>query len=170
MSIEESFKGMTSALDVDYVHDEVESEKLFNTMETKKNEIVQKVQTSTAITLEDQEYMQFELKSLIQGGMTILEVLSQDIKIGTKPSTHEAYFNGLDKVGKLVRELRDLNLSVKKLEIDEIKAGNTKSADVSVTHKLDGRAILKMLKKVKEESVLNTIDADFKVDDKEWDF
>lgn len=165
--IEKSFKGMTSALDVDYVHDEDENEKMFNQIETKKNEIAKKISSTTVVTIEDKDYMQFELKSLIQGGMTILEVLAQDIKIGTKPSTHEAYFNGLDKVGKLVKELRDLNLSVKRLEIEEIKAGNTQTNNVSVTHKLDGRSILKLLNDAQANSSMNSIVADFEVDDKE---
>lgn len=166
MSIEESFKGMTSAFNTDYVHDEEVNEKMINEIEVRKNEIVNKIEKLPSVTLEDKDYMQLELKHLISGGFRILELLEQDIRVGTKPRTHEIYFTGLDKVGNLLKELRELNKTVKQLEIDEIKAGNTHTADLTVTHKLDGRSILKMLKNAQTNNSLNEISADFKVDDK----
>ena len=166
MSIEESFKGMTSAFNTDYVHDEEVSEKMITDIEVRKNEIANRIEKLPSVSLEDKDYMQIELKQLISGGFRILEVLEQDIKIGTKPRTHEIYSNGLDKIGNLLKELRELNKTVKQIEIDGIKAGNTHTADLTVTHKLDGRSILKMLKDAQTNNSLNEISADFEVDDK----
>ena len=56
MSIEESFKGMTSAFNTDYVHDEEVSEKMITDIEVRKNEIANRIEKLPSVSLEDKDY------------------------------------------------------------------------------------------------------------------
>lgn len=117
-------------------------------------------------SIEDKEYLQFELKNLIQNGVNTLEKLSEDIKIGSSPRTHEVYFNGLGAVRELLKELKELNLddlNVSKESPKESVVNNTQ-----INFNLTSSNILDMIKKAKETSEMNKIEAKFDIDSSEF--
>lgn len=109
--------------------------------------------------IEDTDYIKFELKSLIENGVNMLEKLSEDIKIGTSVRSHEVYFKGLESVKSLVKELKELNLDNKKLAKEDAKVvSNGASNQTQINNFFTSKDLLKMINKADKESTMKDID------------
>lgn len=168
---ETGFEGIDNVLNTDYNVDK-ELEKL----ETQSKKLVERKSQSKEnkdleATIEDKEYLEFELKLLIQNTNRIMEVLEQDIKIGTKPRYHEVYATLVKTVLDGLKELRELNVSIEQLKLQREKLevrkkeGGTSSNYQQVNFHLSGSDLYNMFEKAKAESELNKIEADFKITD-----
>ena len=162
---DKSFDNLSDALNCDFIKDENLStedkiEKFSEVKETAKEMV-----TSTEHSLEDKEYIQFELKSLIQGGLNILDKLEQDISVGTKVRSHEVYFTGMNSIMNALKELRELN----KVEIDismaKDKSEGEKVGGVTVNQFYDSSSLLNMLKDAQQSNSLNEVTAEFQIED-----
>ena len=164
---DKSFDNLSDALNVDFVKDEnVETEDKIKKFEEVKDQ-AKDVLASTDYSLEDKEYIQMELKMLIQGGLTILDRLEQDISVGTKVRAHEVYFTGMNSIMGALKELRELN----KTEIDIELAKQKQSRQgglvggMAVNQEYDSSSLLIMLKDAQENNSLNNVKAEFRIED-----
>ena len=138
--------------------------------EESKNELVKKVSSNekSDFSLEDKEYISFELKCLISGGVKILETLTDDIKVGVKPSYYDAYFNGVNSLREIMKELRELNKAVVDAKSIEYKMDGRAEGKGNLTvnnFNLTGKELLMKLSDAQKGSSLNEIKAEFKIDD-----
>jgi hypothetical protein len=167
------FEGLDDALDIDYDVDKEIDEVATRTekLEKSKYEIAKKPRDE--INISDQEYLVMELKMIIANSRNILEVLEQDIKIGTQPRYHEVYATLTKSVIDGLKELRELNQSVanleiqkEKLELKKVNPNGSMQIGTQVNMNLTGKDLFKMIKQAKSESELNVIEADFEIDGK----
>lgn len=159
----EAFGNLSNAFETDY--EEVDKlDETLKTFEAKKNKLVEKL--STPSDLEDLEYMRFELKSLVEGGLNILQKLDEDIKIGSKVRSHEVYFSGVNSIRDTLKELRELNRTVVEIKLEEKRiAKGATPTNLQINNFLDSRQLLEMVNDAKKNSSLNEIKAEFIVTD-----
>jgi hypothetical protein len=136
--------------------------------EEAKNDLVKKTQNKMVddFTMEDKEYISFELKSLISNGIYVLEKLNEEIKTGVKPSYYDAYFNGVNSLREIMKELRELNKAVVdatatkyKMEGKSKEAGNLTVNNFNLT----GKQLLMKLNDAQKQSSLKEIKAEFQI-------
>lgn len=184
----DEFNKINDSLNTDF--DEITS-KAINKVEeikTKKNELVEKVQTMVTAkdqkyTLEDKEYIKFELQSLIENNKQVMMNLQNELKIGAPPRIYETYAILSNSTANVIKELLALNrqitnyqvieqdqntkkeLTLKAIEVKS-KNNNIQQAD-SITNvsnnvlMLDYTQMSKILEEAKNKSSLNSIDATF---------
>jgi uncharacterized UBP type Zn finger protein len=130
-------------------------------IDEKKNIIANK--DIKSITLEDQQFLQDELKTLIMVSRTVLGRLEADIKIGTAARVYEVYARLLDAVTNQYRELRELNKTIVDIQIDQGKLNNSNNIGNKIS--LTADQLLNMVDKARARSDINKIDAVFKVEE-----
>jgi hypothetical protein len=157
-------------------------------IKTKKDELVEKVQTMVTskeqkYTLEDKEYIKFELQSLIENNKQVMMNLQNELKIGAPPRIYETFAILSNSTAGIIKELLALNRQItnyqvieseqkdkKELTLKEIEVkaltGNSQQAN-SITNvsnnvlMLDYNQMSKILQEAKSKSALNKIDAKF---------
>ena len=122
--------------------------------------MIQSANTNKELTFEDKEYLQKEIKGLIKGGKTVLEILEKDLKIGTKSGMFEAYAKLLDSVTTSLKELRILNKMI--LDVEFLTNADTDSkGSTTLQIQMTGRELIDMINSAKENSQINALSADF---------
>jgi hypothetical protein len=165
------FENLDGALDTDYSADETvkEAESLITKIEDNKKA----VEASTdETTIDDKEYLEFELKTLIQSTRRVLDVLEQDVKIGSQPRVFEVFGTLTKTVIDGIKELREMNLSIaqlklqkEKLDVRKAESKNIPQLPNQVNISLSGRELFNMVSNATKNSQLNEIDAEFEVVD-----
>jgi hypothetical protein len=167
--MENGFEGLNKKLNADFDGTLDDVENALDSFNNKKTVMVEKSRNGT-YTLEDEEYLRFELKTLIQGSRMIMDKLEKDIKIGSQPRVYEVYSALLKTTIDGLKELRELNKTVTDLEIesDKPKASSDGKTINNTTNNviLTGKDLLTMIRSAKEENQLNTIEATFEFGDK----
>lgn len=160
------FEGIDDALNIEYEEDE--TLKSATEINTKLTNLITKSDSSDD-EIDDKEYLELELKMLIQSTRNIMTVLEQDIKVGSKPRYHEVYATLTKTLIDGIKELRELNQSKinnkinrKKLEIKE-KSIKNNLPQQTLNLQLSGSDLFKMLETAKSASTLNTVNADFEI-------
>lgn len=171
--MESGFEGLDDALNIDYEAVDKELTEIndrSNQLEESKKEIAKHKQDDLDATIEDKEYLAMELKMIIQNSRNILEVLEQDIKIGTKPRYHEVYATLTKSVLDGLKELRELNNNVAQLKLQKEKlnikraSANDKTSmqiGTQVNMQMTGGDFFKMVEDAKKQSSLNNIEPTF---------
>jgi len=157
--MENGFEGLSSAFNVENELDDIQKE--IATIDLKKNALVNKA-TDTQIMLQDQSFLQDELKSLITCARTVMVKLEKDIKVGSAARLYEVYAKLLDSIGNQYRVLLDLDKSIfeamrqtNKLDINDI--GNR-------TINLTANQLADMMEAAGKRSQINAIEADFQIE------
>jgi len=164
----ESFQKMDEAFGTEF--DGAEFDNQLKTLEEEKSKAITKVNDGIE-TLEDKAYLQEELKILISSAMEVLNICKENIKIGSNARDKEVYFGGVSKVVEAIKELRELNKTVREIQIDVATPKTTNNLTVNM--KMDSRSMLKYLNKLEtaqKENSLNAIDAEFNINADENNF
>lgn len=162
------FEGLDDALGTEYQNSNA-TDKAAQT--AKKLDALSKKKNSD-ITLEDKEYMAFEIKTMIEDSRRVLDILEQDLKIGAQPRSFEVYATLTKAVLDGVKELRELHNNIEQLKLSkeklELKRTSTEmiAGQPNVSIKLTGPELFKMINDAKSNSELNRIDAEFEIVDK----
>jgi hypothetical protein len=168
--MQSGFENLNDALDANY---DVDDELKEINEKTKRFDLIRKeiAQKEKQNELEDKEYLEFELKTLISNNRRVLDILEQDIKIGTKPRYHEVYATLTKSVLDGIKELRELNKTIadlkfqkEKLEVRKMQNSLTGSQQTQVNFRLTGKDLFDMIEAAKSSSQLNVVDAEFEVD------
>lgn len=168
--MQSGFEGLDKSLNTNFESALDDVEKSLDTFNSKKELMVEKSKSGT-YTLEDEEYLRFELKTLIQGSRIIMDKLERDIKIGSQPRVYEVYSALLKTTIDGLKELRELNKTVTDLEIESDKPKITKDGAQTINNTtnnviLTGKDLLSMIKSAQQVNQLNAIEATFDFGDK----
>jgi len=138
----------------------------------------EKVRTK-AYRMEDKEYIEFELKSLIASNQNIKARLEDELmKQGTKASMFEVYTLICNAIHNALRELRQLNRDVvdvaiaeRRMVVRETETGVNKNSfngpvTVNNSYVLNSNDLEKMISDARQNSQLNEIEVDFESDRK----
>jgi len=158
----EGFEGLTSGFDVDEFDQKIEEvEQDMSLIETKKNELVAKAQTTAVF--QDQEFIQTELRTLIMSARTVFHKVEQDIKIGADNRKIEVYAKLLESIGKQYTSLIELNKSIfdAQVQMGQVDIENIGNNKISLT----SLQLLDMINTAKDESQMNKIEAKFEIED-----
>lgn len=167
--MESGFEGLNKKLNADFDETLDDVETALDSFNDKKTVMVEKSKNGT-YTLEDEEYLRFELKTLIQGSRFIMDKLEKDIKIGSQPRVYEVYSALLKTTIEGLKELRELNKTVTDLEIESDKPRGAASDGKTINNTtnnviLTGKDLLSMIRVASQENQLNTIEAKFELGD-----
>ena len=138
-------------------------EKQIEVFEEQKNKLIAKKDNELA-TIEDKEYIQKEIKIIVENGKLVLEKVAKDIKIGANPRQIEVYAKLMDSVINGLSQLRELNRIVSDKEF-MMGNFNNNEEKVNVNIKMSGKDLLNMINDAKENSQLNAIDTDFEIEE-----
>jgi hypothetical protein len=149
---ETPYDPLNDALDIDYDPNKI--------VEKAEKDIVSLAKSSSKIgdatTLEDKEYMELEIKTLISSAKFVMDKLEEDVKIGAKPRVYEVYATLTKAVLDSIKELRELNLSIENLKLSKEKLklkkeiGNAAPSNVNL--QLSGKDMFKMLAAAQEQA------------------
>jgi hypothetical protein len=125
--------------------------------------------------IEDKEYLEYELKTLISDSRRVMYILEQDIKIGTKPRYHEVYATLTKSVLDGIKELRELNQTIANLKFQKEKlavrkeqyslsGGNGNNSGAKLNVRLSGKDLFDMMEAARKSSGLNAVKAEFEVE------
>lgn len=146
----------------------------------KINSVIDTIQKSklktNSLSLEDKDYLEFELKSLIASNQNIKARLEDELmKQGTKASMFEVYTLVCSTIQNALRELRQLNrdqidvvIAERRMAVREKEVGvkNSINGPVTVNNSfiMNSNDIDNMIRDAKLNSQLNDITIDFAKD------
>lgn len=146
----------------------------------KINSVIDTIQKSklktNSLSLEDKDYLEFELKSLIASNQNIKARLEDELmKQGTKASMFEVYTLVCSTIQNALRELRQLNrdqidvvIAERRMTVREKEVGvkNSINGPVTVNNSfiMNSNDIDNMIRDAKLNSQLNDITIDFAKD------
>lgn len=162
------FEKLSKVFETKFESSEVTKE--VKALEKSKNNIA-KILDKDEWTLEDKEYMQEEIKTTIDGLDTVMVLLKNDIRIGSMPRSHEVYATLAKVKMEAIKELRELNQALVKVNIAKSKIdGNTGGNRLQVNnYNLNSADMLKMAKDAMKKSQMHNIKAEFIFDETEHD-
>lgn len=137
----------------------IEPVKEIQSFQQQKNELIEK--TTQIKTLEDKEYLQTEVKSLIENSKRVLDTIQKDIKIGSPPRMAEVYAKLLTSTLEGLRELRELNQTIANMQMfkDPLE---TPKANLNIS--MTAKELMQMMREAKESSQIKAVDANFSVE------
>jgi hypothetical protein len=166
--IEKSFEGLTSAFGTPFEMEEKdvvtlvkETEKQVQLIEDKKNELVT---GKIELVLKDQSFLEEELRTLIVSSGMMLAKLESEIKIGSKSSYYDSYAKLATARTGILKELRELNISVIQTELEKRRTGNDINTGKRATIVMDANTLLEFVNNARLNSQVNKIDASFTID------
>lgn len=109
------------------------------------------------------EFISSQLISLIADAMRIKEILSESIKIGSRPTEFMAYANLVVNIGKLLGELRELFSVVSNVEMRQKSMGINKKTEDTVN--LTTNQLYDLITKAQSSNQLDAVDATFSVEE-----
>lgn len=136
--------------------------------EEKKNDLVERVQNTSEMSLRDAELIRSEIQEMIASSKVILERLEETLQIGAPPRAFEVYATLMNSRLSGLKELKDLS----KTEID-VKVINNKgqgqngsgTTNNTLVMMMDTKQLDDMVKKAERQSSLNEISVDFDVNE-----
>ena len=160
--METGFEGLDKAMNSEFTENLEAVEKRLANFDTVKTAMVEKSK-SGRYTLEDEEYMRFEIKTLIQGSRMIMDKLEKDIKIGSQPRVFEVYSALLKTTFDGLKELRELNRTVVDLEIESNKPSSETGIINNTTNNilLSSKDLFKMIQSAKDNNSMKAVEAKF---------
>lgn len=127
----------------------------------KKNNLRSSIEKE--LDINEIEYMEFEIKNSITNLESILDKLSQDIKIGSPPRMYEVYATLQSSKTTMIKELRE----IQKMLMDYKIKNKTIQQPAGITNNitLTSKALLDMINSAKENNSMNEIQAEFDIVD-----
>jgi len=123
--------------------------------------------------LRNQEYIEYELKELINSAKAIRDKLEQEVKIGADNRTYEVYATLINAIGQQIRELLNMSVALDKAKIDraKIKVSKAKIKKIEDYTKMGEKEaipmtssqLLDIIQKATEQSQLKDISTEFEV-------
>lgn len=116
----------------------------------------------TTARIQDEDFLNREIKSVMLSSRRVLEIVEKNIKIGSSPRDVEVYATLLNAITGQFKELRNLNESMAKFVLENKKQN---LEEVKEDHKmiLSSNDALNMLMNARTNSKTNAIDADFDI-------
>jgi hypothetical protein len=130
--------------------------------EDKKKQIIEGSQSKIK-TIEDKEWLQYEIKDLMSNGKLVLQKLQADLKIGCSPRMYEVYASLMNSVIMSQKELRELNKMVYDIELFQVDPNEGKSK-TQVNINLTGKELLAMINNAKDNSQMNSVSTEFTIE------
>jgi len=162
------FEGLDDALNTDYSVDTDLNQLSEKSEQFEKNK--KAIVSKPDATIDDKEYLELELKTLIQDTRRVMEILENDIKIGCKPRYHEVYATLGKSALDGIKELRGLHIGIAnlKLQKEKIEYKRNRSDTINntqVNFNLSGNDLFDMITHAKETSQLKDVTAEFHLTD-----
>lgn len=112
--------------------------------------------------IQDADFLDREMKSVMLSSRRVLEIVEKNIKIGSSPRDVEVYSSLISSITGQFKELRNLNESMAKFVLENKKQNLD---EVKEDHKmmLSSNDALNMLMQARTNSKTNAIDADFDI-------
>ncbi len=146
-------------LDNEFNTPATEPVKEIQAFEQQKNELIEK--TTQIKTLEDKQYLQTEVKSLIENSKRVLDTIQKDIKIGAPPRMVEVYAKLLSSTLEGIKELRELNQTIANMQMFKDPEEQPKA---SINVKMTAKELIQMMKEARESSQIKAVEANFSVE------
>lgn len=136
-------------------------------VDTKPKKDISKV--PDRLSIQDEDYIRDELKSMVEQGKDVLKTLRNDIAIGSPPRMYEVYADLMRATFENLRELRDLNSEIIKTEYKKRDGGEKGKSAAKTTNNLilSSSELLKMVNDAKENNSLKEVKAEFDFEDRE---
>lgn len=160
---------MASVLDTTFIDS---TKKEVVELQTKKNEVKLSMTELSLLDIEDREYIRNNIKMLITSTEMVLERLNEGVRIGATGAMIEGIAQVINAVAGLYKELREINTSFVKLNIEAAKLKLKEPKDNAGGFSADGNKITMTTKQLfqlvkdsqkdaKENSCLKSIDGKF---------
>lgn len=160
-----SLEKISEVFNTTFEMSEVEEVKKIDQEIEKFSSIKNSVINPTQLILEDQLELRDGLKRIIDMTSVVMSKLNDDIKIGSKVSSHMAVSMLTKSIVEAYRELRELNQYIfeakLKLNPDGAIEGMTKTDKIELT----ADQLTEMLESARKNSSMNAIEVDFKVEE-----
>jgi len=166
-----SLEKISEVLNTTFEQDLETIEKQRKHLEQKK-QLVAKKEAEGLLILDDQEEIKNGLRSTISNLEMVMSKLQDDIKIGSKAFSHQTYAQCASVLVESYKELADINKTIFdcRLKLQQVmqKNGSKQNGDnAPETFSMTSAQILEMVDKARKNSSINSIDAQFKVIEKE---
>lgn len=152
-----SLDKMSAAFDTTFSAANVESDVAL--IESKKNELLDKIKSKSTDLLKDQDYLDFEMKSLISDSKSVLMKLESDIRIGANARQFEVYAKLTDSIMNSINSLVNMN----KMLWDMDRAENKPNKPQEASFVFDSNQLLSFVHNIQKNNSLNEVDANFKI-------
>lgn len=131
--------------------------------EKDKTDLVERAKKEEVI--EDQFFIQNEIKTVINNGKNVLQKIDDSLKVGSQPRMFEVYATVMNSLISSLKELKDLNYLVENKRDMQSDTGGRKQTNIYMN--MTGKEVLDMINNASKENELKEISADFTIDDKE---
>jgi hypothetical protein len=157
-----SFENLSNALNTSFSADDSfqEVQKAMIDIENRKQIILSKINDKKNEIFRDENYLEFELKTLILESRSVLQKLSSDIKIGSEARMYEVYAKLLEAITKQYTEIREINRMIFDMNKDTEEGSKSKAPKFE----FDSNQLLDFVDKVRKNNLMNDIKVDFKVE------
>jgi len=125
--IKDTFNGLAEAFDMNNEFNMPEEVKEF---ENKKTALVA---SADKRLIEDKEFLQEEIKFMIEQGKMVLDKIQKDLKVGSQPRMFEVYGSVYTSVMNAMKELRELNKNVADVSIKTNPEQQQKTNNIQMT-------------------------------------
>jgi hypothetical protein len=161
-AISASFENLSNALNTSFSADSSfqDGENEIVEIENKKKLLLAKIQEKKELMFRDENYLDFELKTLVLESRSVLNKLSSDIKIGCNARQYEVYAKLLESITKQYTEIREFNKMI--FDMDKHKEESDRSK--APKFEFDSTQLLDFVDKVRKNNLMNDVTVDFKIE------
>ena len=162
-----AFDGLNTAFDTSY-EDDAEEVKAVQVIENEIADIEKRKNDvkSGLIQMDDADFLTKEIKSLVLSSRDVLQRLDDEIKIGSNGRMWEVYAGMMNAISNQYKELRQLNESVVKFNIEQ-KHKNIGDVQGGDKIALTADQLLDMVRAASEKSEINKVEANFTIEDEQ---
>jgi hypothetical protein len=161
------FEGISNSIGTTFVEENGAPEdviKEIKEIETKTVAIQESIDKNVVL-INDQSYIDFELKDLISRTNNTLEKLEADVKIGSAPRMYEVFATVVNTKRELLKELILFNKMILDMSMFAPESEEDKKDKDDMSLNVTSSDMLKFFKSMKKEADGNQIEADFTVED-----
>jgi len=115
----------------------------------------------TTEIMENQNYIEMEMKMLIEETQSVMKKLRDEIKRGSTLRAFEAYSQLSSSLMMQLRELRVMSRGI--TDLRRMKNNGDERGVTNLNIKMTGKEFFKMMKNIKEQNETSRVDADFDV-------
>ena len=163
LELTNAFKGISEKLNTTFVSSDPETT-IATIQETTKE--LKTIAKKENITLEDKDYLETTLKSIINLSKTVLETHTNTIKIGSDNRAIEVTGKLVESITGTLRELRELNKVVCDMEMMQGSL-EPEPEEKQINFNMTADQLLSFIDSAKKNSEVNRIEATFNVLDDE---
>jgi hypothetical protein len=171
MNDNDLFSNLNTALNTSFITSSSEInlsaiDKQIQVIEDKKKEIITFANDKKDVmTLKDQQYLEDNIKEVIELSLKSLRIVQMDIRIGVSPRVIECFSQLSDSLVNQIRELRELGRQA--LELKLLSNGGEIDKPKNDNIVMSSSQLMFLISEAKNNSELNKIDAEFKIQDED---